>query len=462
MAEITDRLTTYVRDGPERTAWNAEFKAENWMPFQRWVQVLPLFGGTVTVPPGMCAVFTLPGGRRRVFAEGMHWLGQILPWGVYPAQFVDVMQHRTPVPLTDVLCQDGWHVGIALDICWRVRDASYIVDIANPVGDLVTAARASIRAVVEAVPHSAFIGGGSQNGLSSDVLVHHIAARLRSDPAIQGVEVLRVLVTDWRVDERCLEINQEAMVEQTRAIAETALVSHQKALESVRQSLVLLEAETERMRVEEEHKVRIREAELEAEARGLLMPSKREEAQLELMVDTHRQYHEQRLKLMEAYAQVLSEAARLGQLEAVGISSRRRPEFGGGGLEDALKQGLSNLQNVLQVPTLPPGSEQATQAGERIPLGVRVAAEVAEIACLDGVEGCNIEIDSKEGICRVRVRFQDRAIDIVCHPEYPDTAPEVRWSDNGREQVEIPWSREMSLQDILQEVQATAEQYPGD
>jgi hypothetical protein len=456
MTEINDRFTTYLRDGPEWTASKAEFK-DNLVPFQKRVQILPFVGGPLTVAPGTCAVLTLPSGRRIVFAEGMHWLGQHIPWGVYPVQYVDVMQRRTSIPLTEALCQDGWRLGIALDICWQVCDAARIVDIVDPVGDLMTAAKASVRAVIENLPHSALVGGGGENVVGSDILADRIATRLKRDPAIRGIKVLQVLVTGRCGDERCLEIAQETTVKQARAIAEAALVSHQKALERERQSLVLLQAETERRRIEEECKVRIREAEIEAEAKRLLIPAKWQEAQLKLAVDAYAQRHEQTLKVIETYGRVLSEAAKLGQLETVGISSRRRPELGGGGLEDALKQGLSNLQNVLQLPSPFPGSEQMTPVDERTTRWARIAAEVDEISRLDGVRSCSIAIEEKQGNYRVIVQCESRAIDIVCHPGYPRVAPDVRWADNGREQVPISWSEGMFLKDILQTIQVTAD-----
>lgn len=455
MTEINDRFTPYLRDGPEWTASRAEFK-DNLVPFQKRIQILPFVGGPLTVAPGTCAVLTLPSGRRMVFAEGIHWLGQRVPWGVHPVQYVDVMQRRTSIPLTEALCRDGWRVGIALDICWRVCDAALIIDIADPIGDLVTAAKASVRAVIENLPHSALVGRGGENVVGSDILADRIATRLKRDPAIRGIKVLQVLVTSRHGDERCLEIAQETTVKRARAIAEAALVSQQQALERERQSLVLLQAETERRRIEEERKVRIREAEIETEAKRLLIPAKWQEAQLKLAVDAYTQRHEQTVKVIETYGRVLSEAAKLGQLEAVGISSRRRPELGGGGLEDALKQGLSNLQNVLQLPSPFPGSEQMTQVDERTARWTLIAAEVDEISRLDGVQKCSIEIDGKDGNCRINVKLGNRAIDIICHPGYPGVAPEVRWAGNGREQVPVSWSEEMSLKEILREIQVTA------
>jgi hypothetical protein len=431
MTEINDRFTTYRRDGPEWTASKAEFK-DNLVPFQKRVQILPFVGGALTVAPGTCAVLTLPSGRRMVFAEGMHWLGQRVPWGVHPVQYVDVMQRRTPIPLTEALCRDGWRVGIALDICWQVCDAALIIDIADPIGDLVSAVKACVRAVIENLPHSALVGGEGETVVGSDILADRIATRLKRDPAVRGIKVLQVLVTGRRGDERCIQIAQETMVERDR------------------QSLVLLQAETER-------KVRIREAETEAEVKSRLASLKWQEAQLKLAMDAYTQRHEQTLKVIETYGRVLSEAAKLGQLEAVGISSRRRPELGGGGLEDALKQGLSNLQNVLQLPSPFPGSEQMTQVDERTARWTRIAAEVGEISRLDGVRSCSIETEGKEGNCRVKVQFGSRAMDIICHPGYPGVAPEVWWAGNGREQVPVSWSEEMSLKEILQEIRVTAE-----
>ncbi len=411
--------------------------------------ILPIIGKILNVPAGRCAVLTFREGRRKVFTEGMHVLDRNIPWGVGLIRYVDVRQHSTSIPFTQALCRDGWRGGLAIEVCWRVGDAALIVDIANPVGDLVIAARASVRAIIETTPHDTLFGGIDASVVGADSLGDTVAAKLKANPAVRGIEILRVLITERRGDERRIQIVQTATIERTRVSSDMTLVSQQMDLERQNQALVVLRAETERKRIEEENKVRIQQADIEAEVMRRLIQTKWQQVQLDQAAAIYQQRHEQVLKTIDAHALVLSKAAELGQLEAFGVSSRRRPEFAVGGLEATLNQGLHNLQRMLQVPSLIPAPGQIAQPDDRKALRMRLMTEVDELSDLADVGQCSLGFGRDGEQDHVVVQVGNRTVDVACYPGYPQVPPEVRWADNGQQKASIRWSEDMSLKHLV-------------
>jgi hypothetical protein len=228
-------------------------------------------------------------------------------------------------------------------------------------------------------------------------------------------------------------------------------------LEHARRELVLLEAETERRRVEEESKVRIREAEIEAEVVRRSLHAKWQEIQLELVAEMNRLQHERALKVVEVQGKVLSKAAKLWQLEELGIYSRRRAEPTVGGLEDTLKEGLNNLIYAIEQPRVNPILEQIPELDGRTTFWMRIAAELAEISELEVVQGCYLEMGKQDGKGHLILQLGDRRLDICCHPGYPQVPPDVRWADNGLQPVSFDWSEDMSLKCILGKIQANTD-----
>lgn len=451
MEKANVELRSKEGGGPSWLHLDVRFDANGLASSPRWIWSLPFVGALVVVPPGTCAVLTLNNGRRRVFTEGMHNLRH-LPWGVYPLQYVDAKRHRTQIPLTEALCRDGWRGGLALEVAWRVCDAALVVNAADPIGDLMTAAQASVRAVIESMPHDELIGGITEQVVDAGALARAIAAQLQTNPAIQGLQILKVLVTDRRGDERRIEIVQEATVEQTRLAEQERLLSERMGLEQKRRAYTLFQAETKRKQIEEERKVRIREAEIEAEVAARLMPAKQQEIQLELAAETCRQQYELKGKAVDACAQILSEAAKVIPLESWGISSRRRPEFRFESRDAALSQGLASLRALLLQPLPVSALNNMAPHSQHPVLLAHLMTEVIEIGQLDEVQTWHIEPNGSEGF-KVVVQCQNVALDIVCPPGYPSERPDVMISDNGQAPVEFAfsWAEGMSLKDIIVE-----------
>ncbi len=461
---------TYETQMPASSNPTQTGQTNNLVSSTQHIWVMPFVGAILTVAPGKCAVVTLRSGRRKVFGEGVHVFGRGYMPGPYPVRYVDVQLHRTPIPFTEALCKDEWRGGLALEVQWRVGDATLIVDVSDPVGDLITAGRAGARAVIETTPHDQLIGGMSK-AVDADRLADRVMEKIEG--SVQGIRILRVLITERRGDERRIQIVRQAAVERTRVIEEqelkrqklssqTKLVLDERELERERQELVRLRAETERKRIEEERLVRIREAQIEVDVSEQLLPTKWQQAQLEMATETNQQRHQQVLRLIEVYPEVFSALSQLTQLEGWGVSSRRRAEFELESIAATVGQGLRSLQNVLQ-PPMPIRSVEPIDStnGHRTPVA-RIAKEVAEIAQLDGVKNARLEVANGTREYRVVVEFDDRVLAIVCRPEYPDVAPVVRWSGDDKLELPVPWSKGMSLKDIVQDIRAAEKGQPFD
>jgi hypothetical protein len=424
----------------------------------RW----PGLAGYLVVPAGTCAVLTLHNGRRKVYAAGTHFLTE-LPSGKYFVQFVDVRRHRTPIPLTESLCTDGWRGGLALEVAWRVRDAAVIVDTVDPLGELLATAQACVRAVIEGISHDELLGGVSDRAMDADAITQNIGTRLRRSSAIQGLEIVDVLITDRQGDERRMEIVQETTVEQTqlaeqhrlelqRVSNEAAVLSKQRDLEQERRAHSLFEAETERMRIEEERKVQIREAEIEAQVASRLLPVRRQEVQLKLAAEMYHEHYELVAKALDAYAKILGEAAKMVPFESWGISSRRRPEFGFEGRDAALSEGLAGLRSLLSQPTLISGLDEVSPNSPPDVLLARLVAELGELGQMDEVQTWHIKPNDGGGY-KIRVWCQDISLDIVCQLDYPSERPDVLVSEDGHgpREFTFSWAEGMSLKDIVLE-----------
>jgi hypothetical protein len=424
----------------------------------RW----PGLAGYLVVPAGTCAMLTLHNGRRKVYAAGAHFLTE-LPSGKYFVQFVDVRRHRTPIPLTESLCTDGWRGGLALEVTWRVRDAAVIVDTVDPLGELQATAQACVRAVIESISHDELLGGVTNQAKDADAITQDIGTRLRRSSAIQGLEIVDILVTDRQGDERRMEIVQETTVEQTqlaeqhqlelqRVSNEAAVLSKQIGLEQERRAHALFEAETERMRIEEERKVRIREAEIEAQVASRLLPIRRQEVQLKLAAEMYHGHYELMARALDAYAKILGEAAKVVPFENWGVSSRRRPEFGLESRDAALSEGLAGIRSLLQHPMLVSGLDDVPPHSPLPVLLACLVAELSDLGQLDAVETWRIEPNDHEDY-QVRVCCQDISLDIICQQGYPSECPDVVVSENGHGPVEfaLSWTEGMSLKDIVVE-----------
>ena len=300
---------------------------------RRWI--LP-FHPKLTISPGWCAILTFGQGERRVLSEGRYRLDRHASWGLCQIQYVDMRPHLTPIQSVKSRCRDGWEAELALGVYWRVNDALLISNAVDPGSNLSTAAQASMRAVIEMMSHNAFAAGMGDSVIRAEELALAVATRLKHNPAIQGLEIINVFVTDRQGDKRRIEM-----------VNDSATLSEQMEQHQQERKFKLLQAETNRLEEEERSQARIREAEIEIEVDKQLEPLKQREVEREQAAAASQQRHEQTLKMIEAQGQVLSKVAEFGMLELLDDSTRRRPEQAGNSMETIL-EGLSGLQNMVQ------------------------------------------------------------------------------------------------------------------
>jgi len=183
--------------------------------------------------------------------------------------------------------------------------------------------------------------------------------------------------------------------------------------------------------------------------------------QLEMTMEAHRQRHEQAMEMIKTYGQVFSALAKIEHLGFSGVSSRRRPEIGLNGLGAALQEGLENLRSVLERPLQIPNPAQPNlKDGHYIP--ARITAEMRDVRGIDEVQNCYLRIGGEDDEYQVIVVLDNRTLGIKLHSEYPSVAPEFRWLDNGLQEVPVIWSEDMSLKQIVQEIQNSDMHRPRD
>ena len=296
-----------------------------------------------------------------------------------------------------------------------------------------------MRAVIEMMSHNAFAAGMGDSVIRAEELALAIATRLKHNPAIQGIEVINVFVTDRRGDRRCIEI-----------VNDSAALSGQMELHRHERKFRLLQAETNRLEEEERSQARIREAEIETEVDKQLALLKQREIERERAAAASQQRHEQTLKMIEAQGQVLSKVAEFGMLESLDDSTRRRPEQAGNSMETIL-QGLSGLQNMVQDPDYILGLG-AGDLAKRMDLWTRLLPEIYEINQVEGVQKCRLTSDKDHTESRVVVILEDNKLVFTCGPEYPQAEPIVLQADNGQERKVVkPWWPEgASLKEIVE------------
>lgn len=416
----------------------------------RW----PVVGGWLDVPAGHRAVLTDPQGVVNVLTEGLQSL-QCLPRGSHVVQLVNVRRRRLELPATIALTQDGWQATIQASLEYRVRSPQRIIQLGNPLRTLEETAVSAITSVIKTMPHDQLIGSSNHSDGNHEAITARIRRQAQAALRGSGLEVVNVFVGQPEGDERRLEIKRQSQIDEAQFDADRMALARQRELKLERQTLVVLEAETLRKKAEEEQRIRLEQARIEAKATQLVQWVREWEARLQLWPDLTRQRHEQILKAIETHGHILGKMAEMGNLETVGVSSRRRPEeLGLAHLQDVMIQGLANLQDLLAQESvgLPSGSVDAKENLDK-PLTVRLAGEIAELTTIEGLTWTHLEPD-KNGRLHLEAHLNGVMLEITCRPGFPTTRPEIVVSANGHKRVPFlfPWSEPRSLKELILEV----------
>jgi len=416
----------------------------------RW----PVVGKPLEVPAGHRAVLTGSDGGVRVLKEGFQSL-QGLPCGLYMAQWVDVRRRHLEVPAVRALTRDGWQAGVQASLEYRARSPRAVVQIDDPIKALREAAVFAITSAIKTVSHDLLIGTSDRSNGSHEAVAARIQRQLQARLRGSGLQVVNVFVGQPDGDERRLEIKRQSQIDGTQFDAEQKALARKMELEHERQALAVLEAETRRKQAEEEQKIRLEQARIEAQVTRLVQGVREWETRLQLVPDLSRQRHEQILEAIKTHGHILGKMAELGNLEVVGVSSRRRPEeLGLDRLEGVLVQGLANLQALLAQ-----GSPALTWDGvgdgqeSGVPLLFCLANEINALSTVEGWAWTHLEPDKNGGLC-LKARLNGITLEISCRPDFPASRPEIVVSANGHHRVPFlfPWSESRSLKNLVQEI----------
>jgi hypothetical protein len=236
-------------------------------------QALGLFAHLL-VSPGTVAVVHLPGGERRVFEPGSYRLWNVAA-GTILVQYVDARRQQIPVGPIEGWSADKWRVRLWLVVAVEVADAALIAAHRDPLGTLAAAVRTGALRYIEQHSHAELTGcAGEHGGLDAPAAV--VAARLRDDPALEGLHVVGVRVLERQGDERQIEAA-------TAATVAAAQIDEELRVAAARQRAQIHALESEAAVVEREHTLRM--AGVAATAREALLRQQAEVQQATLAAE---------------------------------------------------------------------------------------------------------------------------------------------------------------------------------
>lgn len=355
-----------------------------------------------------------------------------------------------PVP---ALTQDGWRANIQASLEYQVRSLHGVVQLGDPLKALNEAAVSAITSVIKATPHNLLIGTSDHSDESHEAIAADVQKRLQAALRGSGMGVVNVFVTQPQGDERRLDIKRQSQIDETQIVADQTVLARKISLERGQQALALLQTETKRRQAEEEQKIRLEQARIEAEVARLVRWVREWETYLQLVPDLSRQQHEQIVETIKAHGQILAKMAELGNLEVLGVSSRRRPEeLGLNRLEAVLMQGLTNLRGLSQQSLgLALGNGDILQ-DPNLSLLLRLINEIKGLSTIEGLTWTHLKPDEDGGLC-LEVQLNGMRLEITCRPGFPAIRPGVVVSINDHDKTPFLflWSKPRLLKEVVLE-----------
>ncbi len=430
--------------------------------------LLNLFG-ELTVQPGTCAVITGRDGYQKVYEPGTYSLFTV-PLGRTMVQFVDMSIRTRELPPVTSLSKDKWNVTLKAVVHFRVKDPVKVATMANPLGALDAVATSCILAQIESMNHDALTGKPEETG-GIDEVAQGILERMRSSPGIEGLEIINVTVAERKGDERRIKIMQDATVEETRILEESRLEQrrHKAILESLaeekkiakrKQEIALIEAETARRKLEEQEQVELTRAKLEAEVAKMRRDQQEWEAQMKRREEEWRlaqelekmqlqSKHEEAMEVVKGMTQIITEAAKKGELGNLAISPRRRPETivleGNESVVERGVQALLSLKERIAPPARYLPSLEPSDPYHRLRL---------EEEKLARIKGAEYELGVRDGrLSRVTVCYRGFEIRVECPPDYPKASPKatIVRPDGKEEPFEYEWDENCFISDLVRD-----------
>jgi hypothetical protein len=190
---------------------------------------------------------------------GSHWIWSTP--GTLLVQYVDARRQQVPIGPVEGWSADKWRVRIWLVVDVAVSDPIAVATHREPLQSLSSAVRSATLRYIEQHSHAALTGAeGDRGGL--DAPSDTVLERLRSDPALTGLEIIAVRVVDRQGDERQIEAA-------TTATVAAAQIDEGLRVDAARYRSRLQELQSQSTISDQEHHLRM--AALAAESReGLL------------------------------------------------------------------------------------------------------------------------------------------------------------------------------------------------
>lgn len=223
------------------------------------------------VAPGTVAVVHLPGGERRVYAPGSYRLWDAGA-GAILVQHVDMRRQQVPVGPVEGWSADKWRVRLWLVVEVEVTDPAVIAAHRAPLATLQASVHAGALRYIEQQSHAALTGCVEAAG-GLDAPAAAVEARLREDPALEGLRIVGVRVLERQGDERQIEAA-------TAATVTAAQIDEELRVAAARHRAQLHELDAEAVVVERQHLVRM--AATAAAAREQLLQQQAEVQQASL------------------------------------------------------------------------------------------------------------------------------------------------------------------------------------
>lgn len=416
-------------------------------------------GRLLRIQPNLCALVTHPSGRVKTYTLGTHYLNSDIR--DYTIQYFDMRQQNIKLPEIRSISSDAWDVMFTMELFWQVRSPLQIVNIPKPKETIESICFSTVIDFIRTNHHDAMVSTPGRIPLATAGIANQIHSALSRNTTLQGIEIIAVLIMDIKGDQRRTEvvqkstvrkteIEQEVMIQREQARLAGEKLALEKGLADQNQSLAVKKAETKRLEEEEEESVRVRKAEITAIEAKTARDAKIQEVEIQRLAEQQRMQHEQILKAMDVRSQAF------GQLAGALLQTS---SFNGGiqrGSDGINHEAVGRALEMLA--TMPPVSFNTTpmlpakEETHSLSFHDGLIRELHEVHELPGAETVGAR-EIRSGFEQVEITYLNLQIYILCNENYPFEPPEQvmakRNGDLKMRMVEIEWSQEMNLRQIV-------------
>lgn len=212
--------------------------------FTAGIIAIILGGYYLPLPAMTAAIITFPDGQKKFFQQG----GVInLPSGTYTIQYVDLRERTLTVAVTDTT-RDGPKVSLTVSINYKVNDLFKILDVARPLGALLTACEAAVRRFITTHHHHEIIGEpGNEQVVADHEIIKSIKEQVAQNQACRVFVLMDILIKERYGDPTISTLKHEDLVQEKKNTIEREGIIRKQEIAEEQQTLALIEAETVRL-----------------------------------------------------------------------------------------------------------------------------------------------------------------------------------------------------------------------